>query len=469
MPCWYWDRKDIENSPSRQQGLSAENEARYRKEGAKFIHKLGLELKLHHDTLATAAVFYHRFYIQHSFVKFRQRYVTATCCLFLAGKVEETPKKCKDLVRVAKQLLTEQHFASFGGSGPNAEITAREEVMAMERVVLQAIKFDFNVTHPYKYIIEYAEQLRNDIEGKTEAKQIESLVQQSWNFTNDSLQTTLCLQWEPEIVAISMIFLSAKLAKVDVLAASTKWWEKFIPDLSMELIESVCHSVLDIYQSSKKPKQKLFNKRKDATHTDGTPEKRLKSESVDQNMLKQLILQNVDAGKLSELVRAQAQAAENAALNQQSTETPNSRLSQPNHDHRPQPMSSVPTTPVQGHQQRPPLNMGQNLNPNQLYTPQPQRHQDFSNTWRPSTPQTMNQQHGGYGMPQGVQRPPMPNMHGGAQHPGYGGAPAQHGAWDNGRQSMNGTPTGPRGGRRGYGPSGNNFQQGGYQNQNQWR
>jgi len=87
-------------------------------------------------------------------------------------------------------------------------------------------------------------------------------LKQSWNFTNDSLQTTLCLQWEPEIVAISMIFLSAKLAKVDVLAASTKWWEKFIPDLSMELIESVCHSVLDIYQSSKKPKQKLFNKRK---------------------------------------------------------------------------------------------------------------------------------------------------------------------------------------------------------------
>lgn len=112
-----------------------------------------------------------------------------------------------------------------------------------------------------------------------------------------------------------MIFLSAKLAKVDVLAASTKWWEKFIPDLSMELIESVCHSVLDIYQSSKKPKQKLFSKRKglkylkkqskkysDASHTDGTPEKRLKSESVDQNMLKQLILQNVDAGKLSERI-----------------------------------------------------------------------------------------------------------------------------------------------------------------------
>ena len=95
MPCWYWGKKDLENSPSRQTGVSSENEQRYRREGAKFIYKLGQEMKLHHDTLASAAVFYHRFYQIHSFQKFRQRYVTATCCLFLAGKVEETPKKCK--------------------------------------------------------------------------------------------------------------------------------------------------------------------------------------------------------------------------------------------------------------------------------------------------------------------------------------------------------------------------------------
>ena len=64
--------------------------------------------------------------------------------------------------------------------------------------------------------------------------------------------------------------------------------------------------------------------------------------------------------------------------------------------------------------------------------------------------------HGGYGM-QGVQRPPVP-----MQHQGYGGGPAQHGGWDNTRnqQQMNGTPSGPRGGRRGYGPSGNSFGQG---------
>lgn len=40
--------------------------------------------------------------------------VTACCCLLLAGKVEETPKKCKDIIRIAKTLVSEQKFMTFG-------------------------------------------------------------------------------------------------------------------------------------------------------------------------------------------------------------------------------------------------------------------------------------------------------------------------------------------------------------------
>ena len=39
--------------------------------------------------------------------------VTAACCLFLAGKVEETPKKCKDLIKITKSMLSEAQFATF--------------------------------------------------------------------------------------------------------------------------------------------------------------------------------------------------------------------------------------------------------------------------------------------------------------------------------------------------------------------
>jgi len=40
--------------------------------------------------------------------------VTAACCLFLAGKVEETPKKCKDIIKTFHSMLTDAQFAHFG-------------------------------------------------------------------------------------------------------------------------------------------------------------------------------------------------------------------------------------------------------------------------------------------------------------------------------------------------------------------
>lgn len=40
--------------------------------------------------------------------------VTGGCCLFLAGKVEETPKKCKDIIKTARSLLNDVQFAQFG-------------------------------------------------------------------------------------------------------------------------------------------------------------------------------------------------------------------------------------------------------------------------------------------------------------------------------------------------------------------
>jgi hypothetical protein len=40
--------------------------------------------------------------------------VTGACCLFLAGKVEETPKKCKDIIKTARSLLNDVQFGQFG-------------------------------------------------------------------------------------------------------------------------------------------------------------------------------------------------------------------------------------------------------------------------------------------------------------------------------------------------------------------
>lgn len=87
MPCWYYDKKDLDNTPSIQDAIPAETEARcvesclsyaklsvfrYRREGAKFIIDTGTKMGLRYDTTATGVVYFHRFYMFHSFREYHR-------------------------------------------------------------------------------------------------------------------------------------------------------------------------------------------------------------------------------------------------------------------------------------------------------------------------------------------------------------------------------------------------------------
>ena len=101
-----------------------------------------------------------------------------------------------------RSLTNEQQFASFGAN-------PREEIMAFERVLLQTIKFDLQVDHPQDFIVSFVKSL-NVAEND---QKVQNMVQVAWNLANDSLCTTLCLQWESEIVAIAVIYLALKLSR----------------------------------------------------------------------------------------------------------------------------------------------------------------------------------------------------------------------------------------------------------------
>jgi hypothetical protein len=139
--------------------------------------------------MATGVVYFHRFYMFHSFKSF-PRYVTASCCLFLAGKVEETPKKCKDIIKTARTLLTDHQFATFGED-------PKEEVLTLERIVLQTIRFDLQVDHPYEYLLKYAKSLRGDKD------KLNKMVQMAWTFIND--------RFDSYFIVIELILISIKL------------------------------------------------------------------------------------------------------------------------------------------------------------------------------------------------------------------------------------------------------------------
>lgn len=245
MPCWYYDKKDLRNTPSIRDGLEFETERRYRKEGTRFIMECGTQMILGHHTIATGAIYFHRFYMFHTFQEF-PRYVTACCCLFLAGKVEETPKKCRDIIATARSILPDPKFQAFSEDLRKA----KEEVMTLESILLQTIKFDLEVEHPYNFLVSYAKSLKGD-----KAK-LQKMVQMAWNFVNDSLSTTVCLQWEPEIIAVALIHLASKLSKFSATdwigrqPTHLRWWDMFISDVTMEILEDICHQVLDLYQQS---------------------------------------------------------------------------------------------------------------------------------------------------------------------------------------------------------------------------
>ena len=119
--------------------------------------------------------------------------------------------------------------------------------MTLERVLLQTIKFDLQVDHPYSSILKYAKCLKGD------KPKLHKMVQMSWTFVNDSLCTTLCLQWEPEVIAIALMYLASKLSKFEVRDWKNRtpehkyWWDQYVRDLETDVLEDICHQVLDLY------------------------------------------------------------------------------------------------------------------------------------------------------------------------------------------------------------------------------
>ncbi|KAI3420284.1 hypothetical protein GPALN_003598 [Globodera pallida] len=223
----------MKRTPSVMMGFSLEQEDGCRRDGVKVIKEVGKALNLKASpTLATACVFFHRFYMFHSF-KDHPKNMMALACLFLAGKVEETPKKCRDILTIGQKHFYDQFTLD----------ETPEDLMLAERILLQTLRFDLHVEHPYTFLIQYAKGFRFDKDYMSK------IVTDAWTFLNDSLGTTLCLLWEPEVLAISMLYMSFKLEraveKPFQIDSNIEWWNIYVQNLSVSLMDDICHKVLD--------------------------------------------------------------------------------------------------------------------------------------------------------------------------------------------------------------------------------
>jgi hypothetical protein len=81
-----------------------------------------------------------------------------------------------------------------------------------------------------------------------------------------SFCTKICLKWEPEIIAVSVMYLAMKLMKfevkdwVDKQPHQNVWWDQFVENLEPSDCEDICHQLLDLYaKPSKNTRQRKLN------------------------------------------------------------------------------------------------------------------------------------------------------------------------------------------------------------------
>lgn len=240
---WYFSRQEVEDhSPSRKDGIQYEEESELRKLYCSFLQELGRELNVPQLTIATAIMLCHRFYMRQSHAK-NDWQTMATVSMFLACKAEETPRWLSDVAVVAYKLLYRcDHSASQRIRQKDVYDKQKELIVIGERLLLSTIAFDLNIEHPYKPLVEALKRL--GISDK-------DIVKMAWNFVNDWLRTTLCLQYKPHYIAAGSMYLAAKLKKLKLPTEKGKvWWMQF--DVSPKQLEVVIQQMLWLLEKIQK-------------------------------------------------------------------------------------------------------------------------------------------------------------------------------------------------------------------------
>ncbi|KAJ8662240.1 hypothetical protein O0I10_001933 [Lichtheimia ornata] len=188
----------VQRFPSVSNGdMSKDKDRQRRFQGCTFIEYLGCRLGTPQPAVATAMVFFHRFYTRHSFSIYKPEILAATC-MFLACKVEDSFCKINDVVGVSMAHL---YTGSTNDEKAKMFFGWRDAIVRYEIIVLETLCFDLTVNHPYEPLL--------DILGELQVS--ESVVQSAWGFTNDSLRLPVCLIHEPKLIAAACVMLSYRL------------------------------------------------------------------------------------------------------------------------------------------------------------------------------------------------------------------------------------------------------------------
>nr|XP_046244568.1 cyclin-L1a isoform X1 [Scatophagus argus] len=228
-------------TPSMVDGLDLNTETDLRILGCELIQSAGILLRLPQVAMATGQVLFHRFFYSKSFVKHSFE-IVAMACINLASKIEEAPRRIRDVINVFHHLRQIR-----GKKTPSSlildqnYINTKNQVIKAERRVLKELGFCVHVKHPHKIIVMYLQVL--------ECEKNQTLVQTAWNYMNDSLRTNVFVRFQAETIACACIFLAARALQIP-LPSRPHWYLLF--GATEDEIREICITTLRLY-TRKKP------------------------------------------------------------------------------------------------------------------------------------------------------------------------------------------------------------------------
>ncbi|KAG0255795.1 hypothetical protein DFQ27_006067 [Actinomortierella ambigua] len=151
-----------------------------------YNRKIGKRLQFRQQVVATAIVYFKRFYTKHS-IRLTDPSLVAATCIYLACKVEECPQHIKHIISEMKAAL-----ANHGGFDYDTSSVAE-----FEFYLLEELEFYLIVYHPYRDLILIAKDLKLE----------ESNLQTAWFVINDSYRTDVCLLYAPHMISLAALYI----------------------------------------------------------------------------------------------------------------------------------------------------------------------------------------------------------------------------------------------------------------------
>ncbi|EJT99205.1 C/H/G cyclin [Dacryopinax primogenitus] len=199
---------------------------------ANMIARLGKRLGIRAQVVATAIVYFKRYYLKNNFCE-TDPYVVVPTCLYVATKIEEVPLHFKPIATETKNMYQQDYGLQITMPDP-------QSIAEMEFYLLEDLDFHLIMHHPYRTLMQLCgessasrsggESEEGEAgEGLVDARRFwstgkgtlqfeENARSQAWcvasfdrHIVNDTLRGDFCLLYHPHLIAIAAIFLTLVL------------------------------------------------------------------------------------------------------------------------------------------------------------------------------------------------------------------------------------------------------------------